>query len=56
MIFFPPHIILRVGKQQDLGNEFCQTVGDALNQRTILLAMTRLAEKSWLKVLFADLL
>jgi hypothetical protein len=27
--FFPPHIILGVGKQQDLGNKICQTVGDA---------------------------
>jgi len=29
--FFPPHIILGVGKQQDLGNEFSQTVGDSNN-------------------------
>jgi hypothetical protein len=28
--FFPPHIILGVGKQRDLGNKICQTVGDAL--------------------------
>jgi hypothetical protein len=27
MISFFPHIILEVGKQQNLGNEFCQTVG-----------------------------
>jgi hypothetical protein len=26
----PPHIILGVNKQRDLGNEFCQTVEDAL--------------------------
>ena len=25
-----PHIILGVGKQQDLRNKFCETVGDAL--------------------------
>jgi len=29
-IFFPPHIILGVDKQQDLRNEFCPTVRDAL--------------------------
>jgi hypothetical protein len=29
-IFFPPHIILGVGKQRNLGNKICQTVGDAL--------------------------
>jgi hypothetical protein len=28
--FFPPHIILGVGKQRDLGNKICQTVGDSL--------------------------
>jgi hypothetical protein len=28
--FFSPHIILGVGKQQDLRNQICQTVGDAL--------------------------
>jgi hypothetical protein len=28
--FFPPYIILGVGKHHDLGNEKCQTVGDAL--------------------------
>jgi hypothetical protein len=28
--FFPPHIILGVGKQRDLRNKFCQTVGNAL--------------------------
>jgi hypothetical protein len=28
--FFPPHIILGVGKQRDLGNKICQTVRDAL--------------------------
>jgi hypothetical protein len=28
--FFSPHIILGVGKQQDLGNKIYQTVGDAL--------------------------
>jgi hypothetical protein len=27
--FFLPHIILGVGKQQDLRNQICQTVGDA---------------------------
>jgi hypothetical protein len=27
--FFPLHIILRVGKQRDLGNKICQTDGDA---------------------------
>jgi hypothetical protein len=27
--FFPPHIILGVGKQRDLENKICQTVGDA---------------------------
>ena len=27
---FPLYIILEVGKQQDLGNKFYQTVGDAL--------------------------
>jgi hypothetical protein len=26
---FFPHIILGVGKQQDLGNKICQTVGNA---------------------------
>jgi hypothetical protein len=31
--FFPPHIILGVGKQHDLGNEKYQTVGDARNLR-----------------------
>jgi hypothetical protein len=29
-LFFSPHIILEVGKQQDLRNQICQTVGDAL--------------------------
>jgi hypothetical protein len=29
-IFFPPHIILGVGKQRDLGNKICQTIGDTL--------------------------
>jgi hypothetical protein len=28
--FFPPHIIFGVGKQRDLENKICQTVGDAL--------------------------
>jgi hypothetical protein len=28
--FFSSHIILEVGKDYDLGNEKCQTVGDAL--------------------------
>jgi hypothetical protein len=28
--FFPFHIILGVGKQRDLENKICQTVGDAL--------------------------
>jgi hypothetical protein len=28
--FFPPHIILGFGKQQDLRNQIFQTVGDAL--------------------------
>jgi hypothetical protein len=28
-IFFSPHIILGVGKQQDLRNKIYQTVGDA---------------------------
>jgi hypothetical protein len=27
--FFSFHIILRVGKQQDLKNKICQTTGDA---------------------------
>jgi hypothetical protein len=27
--FFPPHIILGVGKQRDLRNKIYQTVGDA---------------------------
>jgi hypothetical protein len=30
MRFFSLHIILGVGKQQDLRNKFCQMVGDAL--------------------------
>jgi hypothetical protein len=30
-IFFPPHIILGVGKQRDLENKIYQTVGDALS-------------------------
>jgi hypothetical protein len=29
-IFSPPHIILGVGKQQELENKFCQIIGDAL--------------------------
>jgi hypothetical protein len=29
-MFFPPHIILGVGKQRDLENKIYQTVGDAL--------------------------
>jgi hypothetical protein len=32
--FFPPRIILGVGKQQDLRNQICQTVGDALADQT----------------------
>jgi hypothetical protein len=31
--FFPPHIILGVGKQQDLKNQICQTVEDANSHR-----------------------
>jgi uncharacterized membrane protein YfbV (UPF0208 family) len=30
IFFFPPHIILGVGKQRDLGNKIYQTVGDTL--------------------------
>jgi hypothetical protein len=33
--FFSSHIVLGVGKQQDLKNAFCQTVGDGQQQITI---------------------
>jgi hypothetical protein len=36
-IFFPPHIILGVGKQRDFGNKICQTVGDALKEEIAIL-------------------
>jgi hypothetical protein len=38
--FFPPHIILGVDKQQDLGNKICQTVGEALNPSISLASCT----------------
>jgi hypothetical protein len=37
--FFPPHIILGVDKQRDLGNKICQIVGDALTYNRPLLDM-----------------
>jgi hypothetical protein len=37
-IFFPPHIILGVGKQRDLENKFYQIVGDALTMDTYVFS------------------
>jgi hypothetical protein len=36
--FFPPHIILGLGKQRDLGNKICQTVGDKSNSKRLSIS------------------